>query len=64
MEPRHLRYFLKVAAAPDFTCAAEKLNIARPPFSRQIRRLAEDLGAQPFMRGARPLETTEAGRRL
>lgn len=64
MELRHLRYFRMVAVERKFTRAAVKLNIAQPPLSRHIRQLEEELGAQLFVRGARPLEMTEAGRLL
>jgi DNA-binding transcriptional LysR family regulator len=64
MELRHLRYFYVVAAERNFTRAAVKLNMAQPPLSRQVRQLEEELGADLFVRGSRPLELTEAGRIL
>lgn len=62
MELRHLRYFITVANERNFSRAAEKLHIAQPPLSRQIRQLEEELGLTLIDREARPLKLTEAGR--
>ncbi|WP_342051156.1 MULTISPECIES: LysR family transcriptional regulator [unclassified Cupriavidus] len=64
MELRHLRYFQTVAQELNVTRAAEKLHMAQPPLSRQIRQFEEEVGVALFDRVARGLRLTEAGRFL
>ena len=64
MELRHLRYFLAVCEEMNFTRAAERLMIAQPPLSRQIRDLEEEIGTALFVREHHSLRLTEEGLRF
>jgi len=61
---RRLKYFVAVAHERNFTRAAEKLHIAQPALSRQVRLLEQELGVQLLHRTTHQFELTEAGARL
>jgi DNA-binding transcriptional LysR family regulator len=62
MELRHLRYFLAVAEALNFTKAAALLRVAQPALSRRVQDLEDEIGVDLLKRSPRGVTLTAEGK--
>lgn len=62
MELRHLRYFVAVAEALNFTRASARLRVAQPALSRQVQDLEDEIGVDLLKRSPRGVTLTAEGR--
>jgi len=62
MELRHLRYFLAVGEALNFTKAASRLRVAQPALSRQVQDLEDEIGVDLLRRSPRGVTLTAEGK--
>lgn len=60
----HLRYFWAVARDGSVAAASERLHMAMPTISGQIKKLEQALGGSLFSRSGRGLELTDLGRHV
>lgn len=61
MELRQLEYLVAVVEEANFTRAADRLHVAQPGVSAQIRKLERELGQELLDRSGRAVRPTEAG---
>jgi LysR family nitrogen assimilation transcriptional regulator len=64
MELSQLRTLIHVAELGSLSKAADRLHIAQPALSRQVRLLVEELGVRLFARHGRGMVLTEQGQEI
>lgn len=64
LDMRRLRYFVALAEELNYRAAAQRLHLAQPVLSRQIKTLERELGAQLFVRDHTGTRLTAAGEQL
>ena len=64
MEIKDMRAFYAIVEEGNISHAAQRLDIAQPALSRQMKRLETSRGVQLFERGSRRIRLTDAGRVL
>jgi len=64
MDIKQLTYFVTIAEEGTITNAANKLHMAQPPLSTQLKVLEDELGIKLIERGARKIKLTDAGKIL
>jgi LysR family nitrogen assimilation transcriptional regulator len=64
MDLKQLHYFVCIVEAGSFTRAADRLAVAQPALSRQVRDLEDELGVLLLHRNGRGVVPTDAGRQL
>lgn len=62
MELYQIAYFIEIARQRSFTRAAERLHMAQPALSQQMKNLETELGTALFIRGRKETQLTAAGK--
>ena len=64
MDIKQLTYFITIVEEGTITHAANKLHMAQPPLSTQLKLLEDELETKLLERGARKIKLTDAGKIL
>ncbi|PLR67528.1 LysR family transcriptional regulator [Bacillus sp. UMB0893] len=64
MDIRQLKYFIAIAEEGQITAAANRLRMAQPPLSQQLKAMETELGFLLAERKGKSLELTDAGQKL
>ena len=64
MELKQLRTFIMVAESGSLSRASDRLRLAQPALSRQIKLLEDEIGFELFVRSGRGMQLTEHGEAL
>jgi LysR family nitrogen assimilation transcriptional regulator len=64
MDIKQLKTFIRVAETGSLSAASDRLRLAQPALSRQIKLLEQSIGLQLFVRHGRGMQLTDAGQEL
>lgn len=64
MDLKQLRTFIMVAESGSLSSASDRLRLAQPALSRQVKMLEEEIGCELFVRSGRGMHLTEHGSAL